>query len=291
MPHRSALVLATVLALWPNGNLRAQPPTATPPTGAISKTDRDRALGILDGISKGIQSLYFDPKMHGLDWNAVLASARTRIAQSNSMNEALTQIAIAVSSLDDSHTIFQPPARPYHLDFGVEYQLIWNRCFVMHVRPGSDAEARGLKRGAEILTLNGLAPNRQNFFNIQYLTYALDPKPDMHLEVRYRSGEKQDLKIKAKFTTSADIAYRPGAGVLYDVMRRSENTFNRMKPRIAQFGDVGIIKFPWFYYPAPNFYSTPRRARPVLRHPRQNSQGQGPDHRLARQSWRLGGYA
>ena len=259
MPHRSALVFAIMLALGSAGNLRAQssPSTAQPPAGTISSHDRDRALGILDGISKGIQELYYDPKMHGLDWKAVLANARSKIGQSNSLNEALTQIALAVGALNDSHTVFVPPARPYHPDFGIQYQLIWNRCFVMRVRPGSDAEAQGLKRGAEILTIDGIAPNRQNFFNIEYLTYTLDPKPEMRLEVRYRSGETQDLKIKPKLTMSQDVAYRKGAGVLYDVVRSSEDRFQRMRPRIAHFGDVSLIRLPWFYYPAPHSYSTP----------------------------------
>lgn len=214
MAHQSALVFAVMLALLSAGDLRAQSSTAQSPAGTISKYDRDRALGILDGISKGIQELYYNPKMHGLDWKAELATAKAKIGQSNSLNEALTQIAIAISALNDSHTFFLPPAHPYHLDFGVHYQLVWNRCFVMRVRPGSDAEAQGLKRGAEILTINGIVPNRQNFFNIEYLTYTLDPKPEMRLQVRYRSGETQDLKIKAKLTMSPDLAYRPGGGVL-----------------------------------------------------------------------------
>ncbi|MGB8064033.1 MAG: S41 family peptidase [Candidatus Sulfotelmatobacter sp.] len=259
MPLRTALRFILVLMLFGVATARAQQPatSAPPSTGAISKADRERALGILDAISKGIQNLYYDPKMRGLDWDAVLANARAKIAQANSLNEALTQIAIAVSALNDSHTVFEPPARPYRLDFGIEYQLIWNRCFVMHVRPGSDAEAQGLKRGAEILTLNALTPNRQNFFNIEYLTYTLDPKPEMNLTVRYRSGEQQDLKIKAKSTMSPDLAYRPGAGVRYDVIRSSEDEFHRMRPHISHFGDVSIIRFPWFYYPASHFYSTP----------------------------------
>lgn len=259
MAHRSAHILAVMLGLWSGGNLRAQSPApaAQPQIGAISKADRERALAILDGVSKGIQELYYDPKMHGLDWKADLANARAKIGQSNSLNEALVQIAIAVSALNDSHTVLRPPARPYHLDFGVQYQLVWNRCFVMRVRPGSDAEAQGLKRGAEILTINGVAPSRQNFFNIEYLTYALDPKPEMHLQVRYLSGETQDLKIKAKMTTSGDVTSRPGGGVLYDVERSSEDQFQRMRPRIAHFGDVSLIRLPWFYYPAPHFYSTP----------------------------------
>jgi len=264
MPHRNALVLAAMLALLlPAGALRAQRPTSAaqqPTPGAISKADRESALGILDDVSKGIQKLYYDPKMKGLDWNAVIASARAKIVASNSMNEALMQIAVAVSTLNDSHTRFEPPARPYSIDFGFEYQLIWNRCFVTRVRPGSDAEAKGLKPGGEILTMNGIAPNRQNFQNIQYLNYILDPRPDMQLEMRYPSGEK-NLKVTAKLTLSADLAYRPGAGVRYDMYRGYENVIHRMRMQHVYFGDVGILKFPWFFYDADEFYTLSGKIR------------------------------
>ncbi len=253
------VITVIILSLSHEPNLGAQEtsPAAAPASGTISKTDCERALGILDAISKAIRELYYDPKMNGVDWNAVVASARTRIAQSHSMNDALMQIAVAVSALNDSHTAFVPPARPYRLDFGFEYELIWNRCFVMRVRPGSDAEAQGLKPSTEILSINGIVPNRQNFSNIEYLTYSLDPQPEMHLQVRYRASEKRDLKIKAKLTMSPDTAYRLGSGVTYDVWRTSEAVIHRMRPQLAQFGDVGILKLPWFFYPPPRFYSQP----------------------------------
>ncbi len=162
MPHRSTLVFTVLLTLLA-ADLGAQQPTAAQPVpGAISKADRERALDILYYVSKGIQDIYYDPKMAGLDWNAVTERARAKIVASNSLNEALTQIAVAVSALNDSHTRFRPPARPYSMDFGFEYQMIWNRCLVKRVRPGSDGEAKGLKPGDEVLTINGTTPNRQN---------------------------------------------------------------------------------------------------------------------------------
>lgn len=256
MPHRNSPALAVILALLLPANLRAQQPSSPPPQpGAISKTDRERALGILDAISKGIQELYYDPKMNGLDWNATLSNAQDKIAASNSLNQALTQIAVAVDALHDSHTRFRPPARPYHLDFGFEHQMIWSLCFVTRVRPGSDAEAKGLKPGAQILTINGTAPTRQNLRSIEYLDYILNPRPEMQLEIQYPSVEKQKIEIQAKMTSSPDLAYRPGAGVLYDVIRNSEDLRRRMRPQLVQFGDVGILKLPWFNYPASPFYS------------------------------------
>jgi S1-C subfamily serine protease len=53
------------------------------------------------------------------------------------------------------------------LDFGFEHQMIWSLCFVTRVQPGSDAEAKGLKPGAQILTVNETAPTRQNLRSIE----------------------------------------------------------------------------------------------------------------------------
>ncbi len=256
------LILLSSLALLPQ---QGPPPTeATPalhPTaGAISKADLQRALGILDAITKGVQDLYYDPKMNGVDWSSVISNAKVRMAQSNSLNEALTQIAIAIDSLHDSHTRFWPPARPYHLDFGFEYQMIWSLCFVMRVEPGSDAEAKGLKPGAQILSINGTAPTRQNLRSIEYLDQVLNPKPEMQLELLYPSGERQKIDVKAKTIMSSDLAYRSGAGVRYDVIRNSENLIHRMRPQLVQFGDVGILKLPWFVYPVAHSWSQPTEA-------------------------------
>jgi len=255
MLFRNAILSVVMVALLLAEGLPAQQPASAPSVvGAISKADRERALGILDAIAKGIQSRYYDPKMNGLDWDAVIEGARGKIEHSNSLNEALTQIAIAVDTLHDSHTVFEPPARPYHLDFGFEYQMVWSLCFVTRLRPGSDAEAKGLKPGAQILTINGVSPNRQNLWSIQYLDYVLDPKPEKRLEVQYASEEKQTVVIKAKVTPSKDLAYRPGGGVRYDVIREYENDAHRMRMQLEQFGEVGILKVPEFEYGASRFF-------------------------------------
>lgn len=263
MPRRNAAIFTVSLLLLSSGNLPAQQPASAAPSapGAISKADRERALGILDAISKGIQNLYYDPKMNGLDWNAVTSNARAKIAESNSLNEALTKIAIAVDALHDSHTVFEPPTRPYHLDFGFEYQMVWSLCFVTRVRPGSDADAKGLKPGAQILKINGTAPSRQSLRSIEYLDYVLTPRPEMDIEVQYPSGEEQKIEVKAKMTLSKDLAYRPGAGVRYDVIRENQNVTHRMRMQYVQTGDVVILKFPWFFYSANDFYTLSGKIR------------------------------
>src|SRR5271170_4507753 len=252
MVHRKGVVFAAALLLLPLAFLKAQQSAAPtePASGAISKLDRERALGILDNVSKGIQENYYDPKLNGVDWNAASANAKAKIAQANTLNDALAQVAVAVSTLHDSHTAFSPPHRPFSLDFGFQYQMIWSRCFITHVKSGSDAEAKGLKAGQELLSIDGVVLHRQNLWSIEYLTYVLDPRPEMVVEVQGAAEEKRKLIVEAKVTPMSDLAYRPGAGILYDMIRRNENLEHLMRMQWVQVGDVVILKFPWFYYDA-----------------------------------------
>lgn len=70
---------------------------------------RGRALDMLQQVSTGVRKHYYDPKFHGLDWDAETAEARQRVEQSASFNAARSEIAALLGGLDDSHTVFLPP--------------------------------------------------------------------------------------------------------------------------------------------------------------------------------------
>ena len=96
MPNYRALVVVVVMTLLAGRLAAQQSPTGAPGPGAIAKIDRDRALDILDVVSQNIHETYYDPKMNGLDCNAVVQKARDKIVESNSLNDAFIQIAIAL---------------------------------------------------------------------------------------------------------------------------------------------------------------------------------------------------
>ena len=234
-----------------------------PIPGTLPKADRERALDLLDNVSKYIHDTYFDPKMNGLDLHGVVEKARQKIVAANSLNEALTDIAIAVDTLNDSHTNFSPPPRPSQVDFGFHYQIIGNSCFVTRVRPGSDGEVKGLKPGTEILAINGTTPTRQNLWNIEYLDYFLEPSQEMRLRVRSLSGEEREMSVDARLVPRQYLDYREGMGGngWLDEVRKNENANHRMRMRLAQLGDVGVLKFPWFWYDVDDLYSMGGRIR------------------------------
>jgi hypothetical protein len=43
---------------------------ATPAFSQLASLDRERAQSILDGVASDIRKEYYDPKFHGIDWNA-----------------------------------------------------------------------------------------------------------------------------------------------------------------------------------------------------------------------------
>src|SRR5438046_1562347 len=112
--------------------------------------DRERVQKMLRDASRDVTEHYYDPRFHGIDWDARVARARADIDKATSLNQAMAHVAGALDSLNDSHTFFLAPARRYRLEYGWRAQMIGDRCLVTRVRPGSDAEAKGLKPGDEL---------------------------------------------------------------------------------------------------------------------------------------------
>jgi hypothetical protein len=77
----------------------------------MSTQSRESAETILQNIAIDIKKNYYDPKLHGLDSDAVVAQAKQKIGKSDNIDMALLYIAALVDALNDSHTTPFPPRR------------------------------------------------------------------------------------------------------------------------------------------------------------------------------------
>ncbi len=228
-----------------------------PPARAqqISKYDRDRALQIFDVVSSDIRKHYYDPQFHGVDWDAKVAEAKDKIKSAPSLNMALAHIAAALASLDDSHTYFLPPPRPYRHDYGIRTEMIGNQCFVSRVRPESDAEAQGVKPGDEVLAIEGFTPNRQDLWKIDYRFRVLRPQVDLRLALRDPAGHDRRVVLKAKVVNLkpvADLTGGSGGSDLWQMVREGEDEQRRMRIRFKSLGDESLaVKLPAFFFDQP----------------------------------------
>ncbi len=211
-----------------------------------SSLDRDRGRVMLSVIKGDLKKNYYDPNFHGIDIEARFKEADEKVKQAASLGQILGIIAQALMDLNDSHTYFLPPDRPYTTDYGWQMQMIGEKCYVVAVKPGSDPEAKGLKEGDEIHSIDGLGATRENLWKIQYLYNALRPKPGMRLVVIKPTGQEQQLDAMAKITPGKRVMDLTG-GDIDDLIRKEENENRLHRHRYIEMGpDLFIWKMPSF---------------------------------------------
>ena len=218
----------------------------------MSRVDRGLALEILQVIASDVRKHYYDPKFQGVDFDAKVAEAKQQIAKANSFNMSMSDIASALDSLNDSHTFFFPPEHAYQYDIGLLYQMIGDRCFVMRVRPKSDAEAKGVKAGDEILTLNGYSVNRRDLWKMQYVFEILRPQPTLRLGLQDPTGVQRQVDIAARIRDEKRVKdLRSGEGDRWNLIREGETEEHLMRARYAEYGDqLLVLKVPKFNFSA-----------------------------------------
>jgi C-terminal processing protease CtpA/Prc len=218
----------------------------------ITSIDRDRALSMLQEISSDVKKHYYDPKFHGVNWDLKVEEMKGKIKATDSNNRALSEIAAALDSLDDSHTFFLPPSHAYRYDYGWQGQVIGDRCFIIRVRPGSDAEKKGVKAGDELLALNGYTPNRENLQKMWYVFNTLRPQTALRLDLRDPAGKQRQVDVVTTMIDKKLVTDLTGGGAggdIWDMVRESEDAAHLGRAQFAEVGDdVGILKFPGFHF-------------------------------------------
>lgn len=211
----------------------------------MSNLERGQAEDMLQVVANDIRKHYYDPKFHGVDWDARVAKAKQEIDKATSMNMAISYIAAAMDSLNDSHTNFYPPQRAHRYDYGWRYQMIGERCYVTDVRPKSDAEAKGVKPGDEVLTINGYLVERNSLWKMEYLLQTLRPQPSLKLLLQLPSdGTSREVELKA----SEQLRKRP-TDLSFNPLREWEDEARVMRGRSLEMGEeLMILKFPYFEF-------------------------------------------
>jgi carboxyl-terminal processing protease len=201
---------------------------------------------MLHDVSDDVRKHYYDSKLHGVDWDTKVREAKEKIDKADSLNRALTSVAVVLDSLNDSHTVFVPPGRPYVHDYGFQMQMIGDHCFVIRVRPGSDAETKGIKAGDEIVSLNGYTPTRGDLSKMVYLFWVLRPQPGLRLNLRSPEGGERQIDVMAKFRERQRVRDISGSGI-FDLIREMEDQEYLVRARYAERGDdLLIVQFPEF---------------------------------------------
>ena len=197
-------------------------------------------------IRLDIQKDYYDPSFHGIDLQARFKEADEKIQKATSNGQIFGIIAQALLDFNDSHLFFIPPPRASKVEYGWQMQAIGDKCYVVAVKPGSDAEAKGLKPGDAILSIDGFEPTREVLWKMKYYYYSLRPKPGMRIMLQSQESQPRQLDVMAKIREGVkQIDMKNSINwIALDLEAEQESRLNRQ--RFHEGGDLIIWKMPGF---------------------------------------------
>lgn len=206
--------------------------------------NRDNGISMLNSIKSDIRKNYYDPTFRGIDLDEFFKPVEAKIMKATSIGEVLGIIAQGLMRFDDSHTFLIPPMSATQVEHGWRMQMFGDKCYVIAVKPGSDAEAKGLKPGDRIISVNGITPNRQNIWKLYYHYYVLMAARKLHLSTQSPDNKIRELVIAAEVTERKKTLDLTGAGDGTDinaVIRESENDAFMNRHRYIEAGDDALI--------------------------------------------------
>jgi C-terminal processing protease CtpA/Prc len=210
----------------------------------MSEYHRTRALNILRDTVQIIKSNYYDPSLHGSELFDRAKLAEEKIVHSPNLNAAYSAIAWVVDGVNDSHTRFIPPSRATRTDRGWTAAAIGDHCLITGVRPGSDAEAQGLKPGDELVSIDGIRATPELFSKLEYELDVLTPHSVHELLIASPGCSLRKLKVKVEFVNVNQLVSNRDDRM--QLIRKWELDDELNKPRSMEVDDVVIFQIPSF---------------------------------------------
>lgn len=126
----------------------------------VSTTTVEGRLAVFDDAWETIQERYYDPKFHGIDWQAQRATYRPAAARAGKPHEFYDVLRQMIASLRDAHTrIYSPDEKfdwwnPRFITVGLTIREVEGAPTVIQVEPGSAAARTDVKPGDVIVSID-----------------------------------------------------------------------------------------------------------------------------------------
>ena len=207
----------------------------------VESKDRDRGQIMLSRIKDQLKKNYYDANFRGMDLENRFKTASEKIKTAQSVGQIFGTIAQVLIELDDSHTFFMPPSRSVDTDYGWTMMMVGDRCYVSSVDKGSDAEAKGVKPGDEVLEAGGHTLDRSNLWKFEYLYNTLRPQPGIRVTLRSPNAEPRQLDLMAKQKQGKQIVNLTDYNEYMDLVRKAEREAELGRDLFVSFGDQLLI--------------------------------------------------
>jgi carboxyl-terminal processing protease len=125
--------------------------------------------------------------------------------------------------------------------------MVGDKCLVMAVKPGSDAEKKGLKPGDTLLKIGDFGPTRSTIWKIEYVYRSLAPRSMLNLSVQSPGGAPRDVQIAAKITQKPPVKEYSLDFFEKTLLEESEEAVTSAN-RASQVGNVAVWQLSGFTF-------------------------------------------
>ncbi len=210
---------------------------------SFDRIERARMKDMLKIVKAEVKNKYYDPNYHGIDLEARFKQAEEKLAQANTTTQSLAIIAQALIDFNDSHLFFIPPSTNIAVEYGWRMRSIDDKVFITQVKPGSDAEAKGLKIGDQIVGIGGFRPSKKELWKIRYYYNLLSKRSNVQLSVMSPGDTPpRELEISSEVKRLPQKIVFSSYFRLFDDFYEEEND----KHRFVTMGGITIWKMPSF---------------------------------------------
>lgn len=234
MIRQSALLCALALAL----------PLHSADGQQGRRLDPGRVTLMLEEIQSDLRNHYYDSTFHGVDLGARFRAAAERAQAAETNHQLFAIIAQTLDGLDDSHTTFWPPDRVAEVRYGWRPHMVGDSCVIVAVARGSDAERQGVRAGDRLLAIDGIRPNRRDFWKIEYLFSRLDPRTAVTLVLAAPGVAPREVGVASRVIPGRPLVNLTGSdgGIdIWDLIRRSEDWWEEHRDEFATVGESTLV--------------------------------------------------
>ncbi len=214
-----------------------------------SNFGKEDALAALKNAKESVKKHYYDKEYHGINLDEHFKKAEEQIKQAQNPGQLMGIIAQTLIDFNDSHLFFLPPPRMNRNDYGIEFRAHGENVLIHAVKPGSDAEAKGLKPGDRLISINNFPVIREKLWVLRYLFYALRPQPALRVVLQSPDQPERTVDFNAKVIQGKrvlDLTNDNGVD-LFDYIRQLEEGDHVSRHRYEKIGeDIFIWKMPQF---------------------------------------------
>ncbi|MGB7070510.1 MAG: S41 family peptidase [Pyrinomonadaceae bacterium] len=227
------IALTCVLAIVPT----------VPAQKKMDRIEKDRMKSMLKNIKNAVKKDYYDPNFHGIDIEERFATAEKRLGEVETVGQSFGAIAQVLMDFNDSHLYFLPPPTNVDIEYGWRANMFGDKCLVRLVKPNSDAEAKGLKVGDQILSIEGFRPTRKEWWKVMYFYNQFGKRARLRLSVLSPGADSpRDIEIDSKIKQRPKVINRNLLYQLFDTTGKDEYDYNYFK----NIGNIAIWKMPTF---------------------------------------------